>query len=350
MVGVKNKCVRILNYARNSRIKINPKNWFKGVLLLLVGWGLIAIDSALFKEPLKSMGYKVNFLIQFATGMLLIICFLFFQKILGSKKLGVINFLKISHENKIFDSATLPLKTRKILIFLRGLIGAGGYFGFELAKEAVGTIDNSIIYGTDSLIYFIIVVSFLRVKYCLSEYGGIFSIILGLCFILFYDFISINKSLALEGWILGIGSAISLSIILILTNVIIQHDHPLRVLFYQCLCGFLISLLLVLIFSNEMKSFEFANFDFKRAVFEGVLYALAVYCLINAFYYVSIVIMAISAYSLSFYLILFNAWINKEIISTPSIVSTFLIVLGSAILIHSEYNKININKTNTVNR
>ena len=82
-------------------------------------------------------------------------------------------FLKISHENEISGSAILTPKTRKILILTRGLIGAWGYIGFQLARVAVGTIDNALLYGADSLMYVLLAIILLKEKYSGREWSGI---------------------------------------------------------------------------------------------------------------------------------------------------------------------------------
>jgi drug/metabolite transporter (DMT)-like permease len=334
-----NQWINFLHFARNHRIEINPKNWFKGVALLLIGWGLLGIDAIIFKESLNSMGYKINFSVQFTTGILFIILTRLVYKLLRPKKLGVVAFLKISHENEISSSAVLAPKTRKRLIFTRGLIGAGGYIGFQLARGAVGAIDNAINYGADSLMYVLMAIPLLKERYSLREWSGILIMIFGISIIVFFDFIDMNRTLAIKGCLLGLSSSFSLAIILILTSIIVQNDHPVRVVFYQCFCGLLISLFFILTSVNEIETFSFANFDVKGALGEGLLYAIACICFLQAFYYVDPIIVAISSYSLDLYAILFNSWINNELINTQTAVSALLIAIGSAILIRAEYKK-----------
>lgn len=331
--------ISFVHFARNHRIEINPKDWFKGVALLLIGWGLLAIDTVIFKEPLNSMGYKVNFSVQFATGVTLIVLLRLIYKLLRPEKLGVYGFLKITHENEVSGAAILAPKSRKRVIFARGLIGAGGYIGFQLARVAVGTIDNAIIYGADSLMYVLLAILFLKERYNLREWVGIVIMISGIAIIVFFDLMDMNRDLAMKGCVLGLSSSFSLAIILILTSIIVQHDHPVRVVFYQCFCGLLISLFFVIISANELRTFEFASFDIKGAFGEGLLYAVACICFLQAFYYVDPIIVAISSYSLDFYAVLFNSWINDELINTQTGVSALLIALGSAILILAEYKK-----------
>jgi drug/metabolite transporter (DMT)-like permease len=337
--GVWIQWIDFLHFARDHRIEVNPKDWFKGVALLLLGWGLLGIDAVIFKEPINSMGYKINFSVQFATGVLLIILIRLVYKLLMPRKLGVVGFLKISHENEISGSAILAPKTRKRLIFTRGLIGAGGYIGFQLARVAVGTIDNAIIYGADSLMYVLLAILLLKARYNLREWSGIATMICGIAIIVLFDLMSMNRDLAIKRCLLGLSSSFSLAIILILTSIIVQHDHPVRVVFYQCFCGLLISLFFVLISAQEISTFDFANFDIKSALGEGLLYAVACICFLQSFYYVDPIIVAISSYSLDLYAVLFNSWINDEIINTQTGISAVLIAIGSAILIRAEYKK-----------
>lgn len=336
---IRNQWIRFLHFARNHRIEILPEDWFKGILLLLIGWGLLALDAVIFKEPLNNLGYKVNFFLQFSTGMVFIILIRFIYKLFRPKKIGVFSFLKITYENEESGSAILTPNSRKRLIFTRGIIGAGGYIGFQLARVAVGTIDNAIIYGADSLMYVFLAMLLLKERYNFREWLGILTMILGIAIIVVFDLFEMNKVLAIKGCFLGLCSSFSLAVILILTSIIVQHDHPVRVIFYQCFCGLLISLLLILISANELGKFDFYNFDIKGAMCEGLLYALACIFFLQSFYYVDPIIVAISSYSLDFYSALFNSLIDHEIINIQTGISTLLIALGSIILIRAEYIK-----------
>jgi drug/metabolite transporter (DMT)-like permease len=331
--------IGFLHFIRDHRIEINPADWFKGVALLLLGWGLLGIDAVIFREPINSMGYKINFTVQFTAGVLFIILIRFLYKLLIPRSLGVVEFLKISHENEISGSAILAPTTRKKLIFTRGLIGAGGYIGFQLARIAVGTIDNAIIYGADSLMYVLLAIILLKERYSLREWSGILIIICGISVIALFDLMDMNRDLAIKGCLLGLSSSFSLAIILVLTSIIVQHDHPIRVIFYQCFCGLIISLFFVLISAHGIGTFEFASFDIKSALEEGLLYAVACICFLQAFYYVDPIIVAISSYSLDLYIVLFNSLINNELINAQTGVSAVLIALGSAILVRAEYRK-----------
>jgi drug/metabolite transporter (DMT)-like permease len=164
-------------------------------------------------------------------------------------------------------------------------------------------------------------------------------VVSGISLIVYFDFTDMNRALAIKGYLLGAGSSFSLAIILVLTSIIVQHDHPVRVVFYLCLCGLLISLFFIFISVNQIRSFDYASFNITAAFWEGILYTLAVICFLQAFYYVDPIIVSISSYSLDLYSVLFNAVINNEIINTQTSVSTLLIALGSGILIRSEYKK-----------
>lgn len=337
--GTWDQWISFLHFARNHRIEIIPQDWFKGVALLLLGWGLLGIDAVIFKEPVRNLGYKINFSVQFAVGILLIILIRFLYKLFMPTKLGVINFLKISHENEISGAAILAPKTRKRLIFTRGFIGAGGYIGFQLARVAVGTVDNAIIYGADSLMYVVLAILLLKERYNFREWFGIVTMICGVALIVFFDLMDMNRDLAIRGCLLGLSSSFSLAIILILTSIIVQHDHPVRVIFYQCFCGLLISLCFLLISPHEIGTFDFASFDIKSACGEGFLYAVACICFLQAFYYVDPIIVAISSYSLNLYTVIFNSWINDELINPQAGLSALLIAVGSGIVIRAEYKK-----------
>lgn len=333
------KWIDFLIFAREHRIVLNPKDWWKGIACLLIGWGLLAITGVIFKEPLDSMGYRINFLVQFIVGVTAIILYRVVYKILKPKKLGPYRFLRISHENERSGAAILDPKARSALIFARGSIGAIGYIGFQLARVAVGSVDNSIIYGADSLMYVILAMALLKDRYNLREWSGIVIIILGIAVVVVFDLMSMNKVLAIKGCLLGLSSSLSLAIILILTSTIAQHDHPARVTFYQCFYGILVSIAFILPSISWFVRFDFFNFDFTRAIVESLLYVVAVICFLQAFYYIDPIIMAISSYSLDLYSIAFSRLIIGELPNIQTIMSSILIAVGSGILIRAEYMK-----------
>lgn len=338
------KWIEFLHFARNHRIELNPKDWIKGVLLLLIGWGLIGMDSVLFKEPLDSVDYKLNFVFQFSAGMLFIFVVMSLYFLFARGKTGVIDFLKVTHDNEVSGSAILDPRTRKTLIFTRGIIGAGGYIGFELARTAVGLVDNAVIYGADSLMYVILAVILLKERYNLFEKMGVLTTLIGIAIVVYFDLLSMNKELAIKGCALGLSSSFSLAIILILTSVIVQHDNPIRVVFYQCFYGLLISLVVLGLSFDQFDQINLTQGAIWSAIVEGFIYATAVVLLLQAFYYVNVIIVAISSYSLDLYSVLFNFALSSEKIQIQTLVSAALIAIGSGILIRAEYKKYMLKK------
>lgn len=333
-------CIEFFNFARKHRIKINPLEWYKGVLLLLLGWGFLAVDSVIFKGPFGSVETKINFAFQFGAAIIFIVIILIGYKLIKKKNISIYKFLKISRENEVSGSAILSLRERTVLILIRGLIGAGGYIGFQLAKIAIGTIDNSIIYGADALMYALIAMMILKEHYNWREWIGIAMAFIGVSILIRFDILAGSRTQAIWGGVLGISSSASLAIILILTSIIVQHDHPIRVAFYQCLCGLIISLIVLAVsWKGVLISSNFAIFNLRDAILEGCLYGAALICFFQAFYYVDPIIVAVSSYSLDIYVTLMEGVINKEIISTRNGWSILLIAFGSAILIREEHKK-----------
>jgi drug/metabolite transporter (DMT)-like permease len=331
--------IEFLHFARKHRISIKPEDWWKGVLLLIGGWGLLALDSVLFKSPIDSLEYKINFIIQFAIGSVLTLIIIFTAYSIGLTKFGLIKFISINKENSICNKNTIGVETRKNLMISRTIIGAVGYIGFQLARVAIGSIDNGLIYGADSLMYVLMATILLKEKFSKQEWAGVLVMVLGLCIVLYYDLSDKDRNLAIAGSILGTGSSLSLAILLILSSTIVQHDSPIKVVFYQCFFGLIISAVLLAFSIGTLSISDILNFNYAAAVIEGILYCLAVLMFLYAFYYVNPIVIAISSYSLDLYGALFEYFIFGEVISNSTAISSILIVLGSAMIVRMEYKK-----------
>lgn len=331
--------IEFVQFAKGHRIKLHPREWYRGVLLLLLGWGLIGIDSVTFKGPFGSVETKINFVFQFTAALLFLLLARLGYILVKRKSPDIVSFFKITYQNERSGAAILSVSERKTLIRTRAIIGAGGYIGFQLAKVAIGAIDNSIIYGADGLMYALMAMCILKERYNWREWVAIFIAFIGTAILIRFDIISGDRTKAIWGGVLGICSSASLAIILILTSVIVQHDHPIRVAFHQCLWGLIISLCVLAFAWHGILDSDFTMINLRSAILEGFLYAAALICFFQAFYYVDPIIIAISSYSLDIYVTGLESIINHEIISARNWLSVLLIAIGGAILIREEYKK-----------
>src|SRR5690606_6953609 len=103
---------------------------------------------------------------------------------------------------------------------------------------------------------------------------------------------------------------------LVLTSIIVKHDYPIRLAFYQCLCGFLLSIALFIILFGINPNIMIERIIEVRfmasSAIEGALYAFALICFFQSFYYVNPLIVAISSYSLDLYSLILSVIFEPE--------------------------------------
>ncbi len=343
----KNVVLEFFQFAKDHRIKTDAKQWYKGIFLLLVGWGLIGVNQELFNSPINSYSSIYIFLVQFFFAMVVIVLFgVIHQKY----KHGVLNPLKyfsITKENEISGAAIISTKERKVLIYIRGAIAALGYIAFQLAKVAIGGIDNAVIYSADSLMYALISWSLLKVRYNTQQVLGILLVSFGVFIILFLDITTSKYTVGILGYVMGLTSTFSLAIILVLTSVILQHDYPTRLAFYQNLLGFLFSLLVFFVFFifNPLDLiYNIKQVNIIIPMIEGMSYAIALLCFFQAFYYVNPLIVAISSYTLDIYSVVLNAVFSPEDLNIHNLGSSLLIAIGAGILLREDYKEDKLKK------
>ncbi len=340
--------IHFLHFARKHKISTKPENWWKGVLLLIIGWGLIAINIVTFNFKSTPSILSLYFLIQFISGTVFVFIVIFFLHIFKMKNFFAHKFLAISKNNERDGSGILTVRERKTLILTRGFFAVISYIGFELAKIAVGAVDNSIIFSSDGLMYALLAMIFLKERFRLIEWIGILTSVLGIAIIFYFDFLTNSLFLGVFGGVAGVISSIFMAIILILTSVIVQHDYPIRIAFYQCFCGLIVSIFITLIFLpwSNLDTLDL-NFDFLCiSIQQGVLYSTALICFFRAFYYVNVIVVAISSYTLDILTTIFEALFYNKVASTRDLICSVIISLGIGILIYAEHRKNSLESQN----
>ncbi len=333
--------LKFLNLARKHRIPIDTSNRRIGIRDTLIGWALIGLSTVLFNEPIKIIPIELDFSVQFLSAVIFLFLLTIIWGIFKGKGFKGYQFLKICKGNEISARHAQLSPNRRIgLIYTRGLIATGGYVTYELAKVSIGLIDNSTVHGADALMYALLAFFLLGQRYTLGEWVGILISIFGVLIVLHFDISSIGGHPIL-GYLFGLGSSLSLAVILILTSVIVQHDHPLRVAFHQCLCGLLISLIFLFFYGNKIDLHYLSNFNYKSSIGGGVCYATALIFFFRGFLFVEPIVISVLGYSLTIFVMLFNSLIftSIEFLNFPNIISSLIITLGSSILVVQEYRK-----------
>lgn len=331
---------KFFKFLSTHRIAIKPSKRIIGIRDALIGWGLIGITIVLFQVPIQKHETAINFLVQFISGTLFILLFIILKGFLDKDGLKGYKYLKISQKNITTDYSYFSPRQRLVLILIRGFIATSGYIIYELAKEAIGIVDNSALHGADAVIYAILAFIFLKQRFRLGEWLGIFIAFIGVTVVLYYDIGAINKEEALIGYLFGLGSSFALAIVVMLTSAIIQHDPPLRVTFYQCITGLIISLIvfLIFLFRGKLPIESFVTFDYTNAAIEGISYSIALIFFFRAFLHAEPIIIAISSSSLLIFISIFSL-LKGHMVPYRDIISSLIITLGCGILIYQEYKK-----------
>lgn len=219
----------------------------------------------------------------------------------------------------------------------------------NIASIYFGYIDNSAIFGSDALFYTFLCVAFLGQKLSVKEGLGIFIAFSGILFILFYDISNANwlKGIICAG--AALYSAISFSIIFFMTSIIVRHDSPKRVAFYQSLVGSVVSFIgaffTISFFYENGFSFELVSWEIIRnSIILGLLYVTALHRFLRAFLYTEPVIIAVLGYTLPIFVMIFELFFKGVLLNLKDIISIILITAGCVILVHEESKRRKLHK------
>jgi FkbM family methyltransferase len=326
---------KFLHYAREHRIYVHSESRKLGIKNIIVGWALIAIAASFFEESYESLPLSLNYCIQFASGTLLLLVACLFK---GK------SFVSIKSDQIPGDlTEHFTPKQRVWLLWARGLIATGGFMMFVWARNIIGAIDNASLFGADALIYLFLMSIALKEKVSKQEVLWVFVASSGILFVFFADIFSVEAPKIAIGMSCGLLSSLALAIVTLMTSSMVQHDPPLRISFYQCLAGFTLSLVLVLVslifnlWGNVQASITISAIT--DAIGSGCLFAIALIFFLEAFYYAEPLLISALSYSLIPLTIFFDYFILKKIPSVQDMLVTFLITVGCGMLIFYEYKK-----------
>jgi len=323
-----------INLVKNYRIPIDPNKRYKGVRDNLIGWALLAVVTAFFKVPSGAIPTSLNFLVQFSSGVLFILFGVIVYGLFKGKGIKGYQFLKVQGTRAIIGRGLLNENQRFILIYVRGFIAAVAYMSYEFAKEGMGIIDTSAIQVT-LLAFFL-----LRQHFDFREWLGVIIAVVGVSSLLYFNAQNSNQVVALWGYAFGIASAALLMILILMTSIIIQHDHPVRVAFHQCVCGVILTLIIFVFSKKDISLGGFSYVDLGNAIISGIGYMGAIFFFFRSFLYAEPFIHAITGYSLVFFVAFFHSVLHKEMVTSGDVISSVLIALGCGIFMLQEFTKV----------
>lgn len=339
---------KYIKYLKDYRIHILPGHQFQGIKDTLMGWAIVGF-AIIFTEPVTDpIALEFSFIFVYLTGAIFILlCVLFDSVLMGNGFQDIKTLLISSSTDKSPVQAHLTANQRIKSIYFRGFLATTNFIALNTAKMYFDAVDNSAIFGADALVFVILSAWVLGTKINLKEWIGIFIACAGVFTILAFDVSSFNWKSGLFSAAAGIYSAITFSIIFFITSIIVRHDSPKRVVFHQCIMGFIMSLIAFVLTLAFMKHPEgkniFSNITlniFRNSIILGVLYALALYRFLRAFLFAEPAIIAVMGYSLFVFVIFFDFFFqNGAIITWRNIISSLLITFGCAMLLYEEHRK-----------
>lgn len=339
------KLRNFLHYARNHRIPIHPETRKIGIVCTLVGWACIALIETNLSTVVKSgEDFRIffNFLVVFLAGTFWLFVASFFMRK---------DFLKIkeSTENKREDQTHhithLSVIERKTLVRWRGFIAVVGYMLYSWVKSNTQVIDNSAAFSTDAIMYALIMQGLLKIKVSASQWATVGVVFLGVCFMVSFDTFGgghIGRNILSLG--LALVSAAALAIIILLNSVIVQHEPPLRIAFFQCLIGLICASIVVVgwVFVDP-SVVRLINLDLvARSFASGTIYAISLLFFFNAFLYAEPFLIVMLGYSI-FPFVIFSSWISGNTIHPTDLIGAALIFFGglSSVLLQFKEDKQN---------
>jgi hypothetical protein len=347
------------------RIKVRRNGFFVGILLMIGSWQLIAYG---INTHVILMNSWLASFFDFSVQMFLATFLLFLISIITglTKNQGFKGYLilKISKRNDVINKnqvRQLSYAERICAIYARAVLATSGYFLFELARVFIGVIDNSTLHGADALMYALMFGWWIEKKsretpvYTRSQWIGIAISASAIIFAFIYESITKNPLLALGGAAEGVGSAIMLSSVILISSIVVYHDSVIRIAFHNCLFGFVASFVVVLFTIHFSYNGDFTKIsalikqlDVKSIVLVSASYAIALLGFLQSYKYIEPVLIAMLGNSLGIGTILMSAFLIEKNLNFKNIFITVLLCTGSIILCIHEWKKdreLNANKT-----
>jgi len=325
-----------LFYAKNHRILIHPDTRKIGIRDTLVAWGLIGLATVLFQDSIKLIPPNLNYLIQFFSAAI----------VLGISGLFKgISFFGFAEESAALDrshelKAHLSPKERIWILLTRSIIATGGYMLYSWARVSLGIIDNSAIFSADAIVYAFLMLCILKERIYRTQWVGVIIASIGVSYVFLFDFQFSSWTQAISGGAAGILSSFALSIIILMNTVVVQHEPPLRIAFYQCIVGIALSAIIFgfqYFLVRDVVITDIPIHEILYAVSAGIIYGIALIFFFSAFLYTEPLVISVLGYFLTPFVAFFSWTITKDVIPARDTISAVLISLGGAFVIFSEY-------------
>jgi drug/metabolite transporter (DMT)-like permease len=299
---------------------IDEKTRHHGIILTIVGFFILAFYTVLFEFEVHRFRLKV------ASSL----CDVFLQ--FSALHLGMFVFFLVFCLPK--GLPFLKCKEPKLLTY-RTIFAIVGFWAYSLARVWTSTVDNSLLYSTDA-IWIVVLLYFIGIK---IRPIGLLGIILGFSGIITVYVVVFDSVYDLIGAVFGSISGFTLALITVITSYLVKQDPPLRIGFYQSLAGF-ISSLLIAGFSGFIQGWTLPVLgEAFNMFFAGIIFACALFCLWQAFYYTESYIIGATSYFFPVFVMVLGWIINDDSMSFLTIIGSVIISAGSLLVIaDSMYN------------
>ncbi len=310
------KLIKIIEEHHQDPV-IQPDKRHLGIILTLVGFLLYAFYTIIFQIE-SNRDKETN---TFASSIFEFTIFNFFMF------LSFLPFI-LARGKKYFKC-----KEPKLII-TRAFFANICIWFYSLARIWTKDVDNSMLYSTDGF-WVVLIMLFLGMKVSRITWLGVLVGIGGIFFIYFFDLSSIND---LVGGAFGTISGISLAIVILLTRYMVKKDPPTRIGLYHALISFIffaVASIIVMIIPNNVSLPDLHAIIMM--MLSGFLFALTLFCFLEAFYYTESYIIAAVSFFLPVFTETINWIINQTVISWTTIVGSLVTTIGGLIVISSSY-------------
>jgi drug/metabolite transporter (DMT)-like permease len=220
------------------------------------------------------------------------------------------------------------------LIIIRAVFAVLCIWFFGLAQIWTKQVDNSIFYSTDALWIVLILmllglpVSRIAIWGVAIGIGGIFTFMYAIEFSTIHDLI---------GGVFGIVSGITLGIVTVLTRYMVMRDPPLRIGFYNSIIGFILSGVTALLISGFQQLTLPSTHAMIMMMFSGFLFALTLFCFLEAFYYTESYIIGAVSFFFPIFTEIIRWVVTQNPVSMITIIGSLIIIAGGLIAVGSSY-------------
>ncbi len=344
-MSTRTRIAKIAGFIKEHGVKPSPRERFQGIQDTLLGWAIVAFILIFFEIPRDSTLLPISFFLKFFSGCFALFIYVLFEIFCsGNKTHGLQDLLIKDYSAKENIDVHLNVRQRKVYIYIRGILATSSYFLLTLSENYFGTINNAALFGADALFYAIPATFIFVQTLSRKQWLGLISSLLGVLFLLFFDLNSLTWKTDISVGIAGLFSAVFFAVIFFVTSIVVRHDTPMRIAFYQCVAGTFLSLIflfLVILWKFFVtSSFILPNIPaqvVKESITVGILYASALVLFLRAFLYTEPLIIAMLGYSLWLFMFVFEFFFHGVLENYKTMIISGMITFGCFFLLYQEY-------------